>query len=55
VASIWPLYHKGLIGGAAEMVVLLEGSPVVVVPIFFHSRMMEATVFLGTFKTADIF
>ena len=24
----WPLYHKGQIGGAAEMVVLLEGSPI---------------------------
>jgi hypothetical protein len=28
VASVWPLYHKCLIGGAAEMVVLLEGSPI---------------------------
>ena len=27
MASVWPLHHKGLIGGsAAEMVVLLEGS-----------------------------
>ena len=80
---------------AAEMVVLLEGSPistdelwsyvrvnigflvtsltkallprllslaewpalgrVLVVPIFFHLRMMEATVFLETFNAADIF
>ncbi|KAK6306788.1 hypothetical protein J4Q44_G00237130 [Coregonus suidteri] len=79
---------------AAEMVVLLEGSPisteelwssvrvtikflatsltkallprllslagrpalggVLVVPNFFHLRMMEATVFLGTFNAADI-
>jgi hypothetical protein len=88
VASIWPLYHKGL------MVVLLEGSQspeelsssirviigflvtsltkallpqllslarrpaqgrVLVVPNFFHWRMMETTVFLGTFNAADIF
>ena len=26
-----------------------------VVPIFFHLRMMEATVFLGTFNAVDIF
>jgi hypothetical protein len=26
VASVWPFYHKGL--KAAEMVVLLEGSPI---------------------------
>ena len=95
MASVWPLYHKGLIGGAAEIVVLLEGSSisteepwsfvrvtigflvtsltkallprllnlagwpalgrVLVVPNFFHLRMMEATVFLGTFNAADIF
>ena len=24
MASVWPLYHEGLIGGVAEMVVLLE-------------------------------
>ena len=80
---------------AAEMVVLLEGSPlsteelwssdrvtigflvtsltkallprllsldgrpalgrVLVVPNFFHLRMMEATVLIGTFKAAEIF
>ena len=28
---------------------------VLVVPNFFHCRMMEATVFLGTFSAADIF
>ena len=28
---------------------------VLVVPNFFHLRMMEATVFLGTFNAADIF
>ena len=28
---------------------------VLVVPSFFHLRMMETTVFLGTFKTADMF
>ena len=28
---------------------------VLVVPIFFHLRMMEATVFLETFNAADIF
>ena len=29
MASVWPLYHKGLISGSApEMVVLLEGSPI---------------------------
>ena len=60
---------------AAEMVVLLEGSPisteeclssvsfagqpalgiVLVVPNFFHLRMMEATVFLETFNPAEMF
>ena len=84
-----------LIGSAAEMVVLLEDSPisteelwssvrvtigflvtsltkallplllslagrpalgkVLVVPNFFHLRMMEATVILGTFNAADVF
>ena len=37
----------------------LAGRPalgrVLVVPNFFHLRMMEATVFLGTFHAADIF
>ena len=28
---------------------------VLVVPNFFHLKMMEATVFLGTFNAADIF
>jgi hypothetical protein len=28
VGSVWPLYHKGLIGGAAEIVIILEGSPI---------------------------
>jgi hypothetical protein len=28
---------------------------VLVVPNFFHFRMMEATVFLGTFKAAEFF
>ena len=28
---------------------------VLVVPNFFHLRMMEATVFLGTYNAADIF
>ena len=37
----------------------LAGRPalgrVVVVPNFFHLRMMEATVFLGTFNAAELF
>ena len=28
VVSVWPLYHKGLIGGVLQMDVLLEGSPI---------------------------
>ena len=96
VASFWPLYHKGLIWwSAAEMVVLLEGSPISTVELwssvkvtigylvtslskaflprllslagrpalgrflavsnFIHLRMMEATVFLGTFNAAEMF
>jgi hypothetical protein len=87
VASIWPLYHKGLIGGVLQMVVLLKASPisteehwssvrvtigflftslskallyrllsldgrpalerVLVVPNFFHLRMMEGHCVLG--------
>ncbi|KAI3364025.1 hypothetical protein L3Q82_010784, partial [Scortum barcoo] len=66
----WPLYHTGLIGGLLQRwlsfwkVLLslqsLDGRPalgrVLVVPnFFFHLRMMEATVHIGTFKAADIF
>jgi hypothetical protein len=91
VASVWPLYHKGLIGGVLQrwlsfwkvlpspqrnsvrgpigfMVTSLSKALLprllslakrlalgrdLVVPNFFHLRMMEATVFLGTFNAAD--
>ena len=94
VASVWPLYNKGLIcvvlqrcpsGSFSHLheevwssvrvtigflvtsltkallprYLSLAGRTalgrVLVVPNFFHLRMMEATVFLGTFNAADIF
>ena len=97
VASVWPLYHKGLIGGVLQRWLSLwkvlpspkrnsgalsewplgSWSPpwlrpfspncsvwpgrqpslgrVLVVLNFFHWRMMEATVSLGTFNTAEMF
>ena len=95
VASVWPLYHKSLIGGVlqkwlsfwkvlpsrqrnsgalsvtirflvtslTEALLLrlfsLAGQPalggVLMVLNFFHLRMMEATVLLGTFNDAEMF
>jgi hypothetical protein len=82
MASIWPLYHEGLIGGVLQRwlssvrvtigflvtsltkallsrLLSLAGrtalGSVLVVPNFFHLRMMEATVFLGTFNAAEMF
>uniref|UniRef100_A0A4W5PYA2 Tyrosine-protein kinase n=1 Tax=Hucho hucho TaxID=62062 RepID=A0A4W5PYA2_9TELE len=95
VASIWPLYHKGLIGGVLQRwltfwkvlpspqrnygalsvtigflvnsltkallprLLSLAGRPalgrVFVFPNFFHLRMLEATVYLGTFNAAEMF
>ena len=80
MASVWPLYQRGLIGGVLRRwlsfwKVLHRGNleicqsdhralghlpdcsvwPVLMVLNFFHLRILEATVFLGTFNTADIF
>jgi hypothetical protein len=45
--------------GPSPRLLSLAGRPalgrVLVVPNFFHLRVMEATVFLGTFYPADIF
>jgi hypothetical protein len=96
VASVWPIYHKGLIGGVLQICLSFwkvvpstertyaalsewpsgSWSPpwprpfspdcpvwperpalerVLVFPTFFHLRMMEVTVFLGSFKAAEMF
>jgi hypothetical protein len=84
VASVWPLYHKGLISGVlqrwlsfwkvlpspqsnsralsecpsppiAQFGRAASSQRFLVVPNFFHLRMMEATVFLGTFNAAEMF
>ena len=70
VASVWPLYHKRLIGGVLQTwlsflkvlpspqrnsLLSLARWPVLLLPKFFHLRLMEATVFLGTFNAAETF
>ena len=48
-----------VLGHLPDRLLSLAGQPalgrVLVVPNFFHLRIMEATVFLGTFNVADIF
>ena len=55
--------HLCSLGCVLKVVVLLEGEPsgrpalerVLVVPNFFHLRMIEASVFLWTFNAAEFF
>ena len=44
-----------LISPIAQFGLAANSERVFVIPNFFHLRMMEATVFLGTFKAAELF